>query len=224
MRGTVHLFSRRDALALRPRTAQMLATRFGSTGFAKNLDEVAVAEVGRVARTLAPAAPLSRAELGRRLAEHFPGAPADSLAYAAVFHEPMAQTPPRGVWGMRGTPKWQTFQGFLGVSADGTGVVDDVVVRYLAAFGPASVADIRYWSRFSGLREVVDRLRPRLRAFVDRDLRATWKLNVVGDSATITVAATPKLNRRESDDVRVEGLRLLEVLAPGATADARVVI
>lgn len=284
MRGTVHLFSRRDALALRPVMAPMLAVRFGSTAFAKNLDGVEIKEVSRAARTLAKDAPLSRVDLGRRLAEHFPGVPEDSLAYAAVFHEPMAQTPPRGVWGKRGTPKWQTFQGFLGVSVDGGSTVDEVVLRYLAAFGPASVADIRYWSGLSGLREVVERLRSRLRVFADEngrelfdlpdaprpagdvpapvrflpeydnvllshadrarvipdrrsvplfagdgaragtllvggDFRATWRAAVGDEGATITVAPTPKLTRREADDVRAEGARLLEFLAPGKPAN-----
>jgi hypothetical protein len=169
MRATVHLFSRRDAPSLRALMQPMLATRYGSSPFPKQLPGLDVTAVCRDARGLATDTPLSRVELGQHLSLRFPGYPKDALAYTATYLEPMVQVPPRGVWGRRGPVRWQTFQGWIGADADQPARAEDLVLRYLAAFGPASVPDIRVWSGLPALREVVDRLAPQLRVFRDQD-------------------------------------------------------
>jgi hypothetical protein len=176
LRTTVHLVSARDLLALRPLTQSVMARTFESTPFAKRIGGVDREPLLAQGRALMEERPRTRAELGRLLTEGWPGHDPAALAQAVTYLVPTVQVTPRGVWGARGQATLTTPEAWLGRPLEERGSPEAWVERYLAAFGPASVADARTWSGLAGLREVVDGMRPRLQTF--RDERGTELLDV----------------------------------------------
>lgn len=170
MRGTIHLVTADDALVL-PRLVQPVldAELRRHRDHAPVLERIDLGEVLTVAREILRephTAPQLRAALAERFAEH----DAAALAFACRNHLALVQVPPRGIWGRAGPVTLATAESWLGrPMADPP--IDEVLLRYLGAFGPASVADMTTWSRLTGLREVVERLRPRVRVFHDESGR-----------------------------------------------------
>jgi len=155
MRGTVHLVTAGDALGLRPLTQPIydrdLRTNSTHAGPLAGLDFAAVATV---ARELVDGSPRSIAALGALLQERWPDRPAASLVHAARGLLPLVQVPPRGLWGRSGQPVLTTLDSWAGAPLS---PMDPgrMVLRYLGAFGPASVADVQTWSGLTGLDPVV---------------------------------------------------------------------
>jgi hypothetical protein len=75
------------------------------------------------------------------------------------------QLPPRGVWGQGGRARYATLEAWTGLELDDEPSIDAVVLRYLGAFGPASVMDAQNWSGLTRLAAVFERLRERLVVF-----------------------------------------------------------
>ena len=176
MRSTIHLVTADDALAIRRLVDPVLGRGFRTSQFARDLEGVDLAELLTVGRGLIERRPSTRAALGAQLAERWPGRPPDSLVYAITYLVPCVQVPPRGVWEKTGPPAWTTMEAWLGRPLEADPSIDELVLRYLAAFGPATVMDVQAWSGLTRLRSVVERLRPRLATFRDERDRELFDL------------------------------------------------
>ncbi|WP_019632845.1 winged helix DNA-binding domain-containing protein [Actinomadura atramentaria] len=169
MRGTIHLVSARDAAALRPLTQAVLDR------YVRGFGDV-LADAVAHARDLCAEAPRSAKELRTLLGARWPEHDAAELARAVHYSLPLVQVPPRGVWGKGGAARHTTLDAWLGPVASDVAGLDALVLRYLAAFGPATVRDAQKWSGLTGLGEVVERLAPRLRTFRDEHGRTLYDL------------------------------------------------
>jgi hypothetical protein len=171
MRGTIHLVTARDCLAMWPVMRSFLERTFRAHPWGRNLAGMDIEEVLGAGRKLVEEKPMTNEEVGRLVVERWPDRDRSSLAAAVRYLLPMVQVPPRGIWGASGQATHTTAEHWLGRPLRTNTAPDRMIVRYLGAFGPATVADMRTWSGLTGLREVVDRLRRRLRTFRDENGR-----------------------------------------------------
>jgi hypothetical protein len=176
MRCTLHLFTAPDYLTVRPLLQPVVERGFFSSPFARQITGVDVGCVRAAGRALLEERPRPGAELAALLGERWPGVDADSLRYAVHYLEPLVQVPPRGLWGAAGRPVLATAEAWLGRPLDPRPSLERLIRRYLSAFGPATVGDVQAWSGLTGLRELVERMRPELRTY--RDERGRELLDV----------------------------------------------
>jgi Winged helix DNA-binding domain len=166
LRGTQHMVSAGDYRWLRP-LLQPLLERVQRGAFGRTMRGVDLAELIEAARARIGQGEITRSELGRALAARWPGHDPGALARSAQLLLPVLHPPPDGTWARRGQTPFVLAEHWLGRPLDDSHAAGELVRRYLAAFGPASVRDVTAWSGLTRLGEVVDALRPRLRRFTD---------------------------------------------------------
>jgi Winged helix DNA-binding domain len=177
MRSTIHLMTAEDALSLRPVMQPVIDAEITRhSEYAPQLRGIDLTPVLDLAHPLLSETPMPAARLRAVLAEKFPGLPTAAIAYACRCYLPLVQIPPRGVWGKKLQVTSTPLDTWLGRPLRTDATIDDAVLRYLAAFGPALVADAATWSRLTGFREVFELLRPKLRMFADANGRELFDL------------------------------------------------
>ncbi len=195
MRNTLHLVTADDCLMLRP-IVQRLLTRAYQKADRTKLDEIVAA-----GRAILDEQPRTNIELGRLLQKKFPTHEPVILGYAIRDNVALVQIPPRGVWGQSLAATLTTAESWLGRPLAESTAGEELVRRYLRAFGPASLADVAAWSGLAGLKATLEALRPELRTF--RDQRGHELFDVADGLLPRQSAAAPIRFLPEFDNVLV---------------------
>lgn len=167
MRGTLHLMSAEDYVALRPAVRPVLDRALRSV-LRERADSLDLDRLVPAAQAYFGQEPRTFTELRAHLMALNPKGDERAMGFAIRTQLPLVQVPTEATWGYPGTADFALAEAWLGKElGKGDAPPHALVLRYLAAFGPASVADAQAWSGLQGLKEVFEALRPELCSFRD---------------------------------------------------------
>ena len=168
MRGTLHLMSAKDYLALRPALQPMLAGILEGV-LGERARAIDLGAVTAAARRLLDERPRTFEELRDALGPSWPQADVRAIGYAVRTHLPLVQVPggDDARWCWPAAACFAPAESWLGRRVPASGSAAALVSRYLGAFGPATVRDAQVWSGVRDLRETFESLRPKRATFRD---------------------------------------------------------
>lgn len=163
MRGTIHLFSATDYRAFRPAIQPVLDRAISVLGArSEGLD------VGRVlpaAYALLAQNPLPFNDIRDQLQAQFPDMNDRALGFTVRMMIPLVVIPTEHRWGYLANAPFGLADEWIGAGDPPEHALQHLIRRYLAAFGPATVADAQTWLGMSGLKPTFEALRPELLVF-----------------------------------------------------------
>ena len=175
MRGTLHIMSARDFLAFRMAlqpslTAGMMAiVGKGPIPSIETLMTAGRSAFGRKGRPFA--------DVRAALQSRFPDAHERLMGYAVRMQLPLVQVPADGAaWGFPADSDFALAEHWLKTKVGAGSGAGPLVLRYLAAFGPATVPDIAAWLGIRGVAELLAPIRDKLLTFRDERGREVFDL------------------------------------------------
>jgi hypothetical protein len=170
MRSTLHLFTADDYLRFRA-TLQRVMTEAAESISRQRGQDFDVEQVLKTAREFIAEKPRSFAEISAVLSALLPDADVGAMRYTTRTHLPLIQVPNNSTWSYPGNPKFTLAESWINQPIPDDDHFRELVFRYLAAFGPATVTDIQTWSGLSKLKDAVEALKPELVVYRDERKR-----------------------------------------------------
>ncbi len=175
MRGTLHIMSARDFLAFRMTLQPSLTAGMMSVigkGPIPSIETLMTAGRSAFGRTARPFADVRAA-----LRSRFPDAHERLMGYAVRMQLPLVQVPlETEAWGFTADSDFALAEHWLKTKVGAGASAASLVLRYLAAFGPATAADIAGWLGIRGVAEVIAPMREKLVTFKDPRGREVFDL------------------------------------------------
>jgi hypothetical protein len=169
LRSTLHLVSSADYARFRPHVLPALVKGLRSF-HGRNLTGTDPEQVAQAAVPYLTEAPRTMGDLKNHLIPQFAGVDGEALNYAVRTYLPLAQVPPGGTWGSGALAKYA----LVPANPSDASPLEQFFVRYLRAYGPASVMDFQTWAGLTNLQKPLAPLRDRLTVYLADDGRELW--------------------------------------------------
>lgn len=163
MRATLHLCTAEDYLRFRTALKSVLIE--GANAIAKQRGQgFDLDKVLKAARKFIGEKPRTFAEISDMLTKLMPDHDVGAMRYSVRTHIPLVQVPITSGWSYSSKPEFTLAESWIGRPLSPEDNLRELVFRYLAAFGPASVTDAQTWLGMK-LKEVFEKLRPELQSY-----------------------------------------------------------
>jgi hypothetical protein len=173
MRGTLHLHTADDLFGFRALVQPFLSAQWKSN-FLKRFGGEDKKAVIRAGIRLLNKGPMTAGALNKKLKEKFPSAEPIALSALLAVTETLVQIPPTRIWGTGSAPILTRVENWLPPPHQRPLSREDLVRRYLRAFGPASVADMATWCRLTKLGAEFKKIASELIVFQDEAGRTLY--------------------------------------------------
>ena len=174
LRATLHVVTADDYIDSRAQLEDMFSAGLRALG--NRLAGLDREQTLAAARRHLADGPLTFNELRPRLVGDFPGVNDRALGYVTRLLLPLVVVPTDDTWAFPSTAAFIPAEQWLDRPVQSPATAGDLVLRYLAAFGPATVTDFQTWSGLARMRGTFDELRPRLLTFIDERRRELFDL------------------------------------------------
>jgi hypothetical protein len=175
MRATIHLMSRNDFIAFR-RPIDPVLTQMTRTTLKGRIETIDIAARVAEGRRFLDEAPRGLDAYKKHLRALEPDTDHDAVARVIHGFLPLVRVPDDSRWAFKANAAFAPAETWLGQELGKGATVAEMMLRYLAAFGPATVADAQTWSGLRTLRPIFEELRPRLSVFRDDKGRELFDL------------------------------------------------